>query len=437
MSMRRLQTRWWMVGNLATWGLATFGAASAVADNWPQWRGARHDGVSTEAPAAAAWDLDADVQWSLPLPGPAGSTPVLWEDRLFLTSAAGEELLLLCISTRGEELWRRSLSDGNETVRSDEGNYASPSPATDGQHVWTFVGTGALACHTTEGQPVWQFNVQDRYGALQIQFGMASTPLLHEGRLYLQLIHGDGNPQTREALVVCLDAASGEEIWQAARPSDGRDECEHSYASPTLFLDGPAPLLLTHGADYLVAHRLTDGSEVWRLGGMNPPGNYNPTLRFVASPVAAEGMIVVPSAKGGPVFGLTGAGQGDVTRNEQAVKWRMPRNTPDVPSPLIHDGLVYLCRENGALICVDAETGEELYQERLIDDRHRASPLWVDGKIYVASRRGVVSVVKAGREFELLARNAIGEEISASPIFADGVFYVRTFESLKAIGRQP
>jgi len=405
----------------------------SAAENWPAWRGPRHDGVSREAPAPAAWDIAQDVAWSLPLPGPAGSTPIVWDDRLLLTSASGEELVLICASTQGEELWRRTLSEGNEAVRSDEGNFASPSPSTDGRHVWTLVGTGVLACHALDGTPTWQFNVEDRYGALDLQFGMASTPLLHEGRLYLQLIHGDGDPQTREARIVCLDAATGDELWQTERPSDGREECEHSYASPLLFLGGKQPLLLTHGADYLIAHRLNDGGEVWRLGGMNPPGSYNPTLRFVSSPVAAEGMIVVPSAKGGPVFGLTGAGEGDVTSDKTAVKWRMPRNTPDVPSPLIHDGLVYLCRENGTLICLDAETGEELYQERLVDDRHRASPLWVDGKLYCVSRRGIVSVVKAGRSFELLARNATGEDISASPVFANGVLYLRTFASLKAL----
>ena len=404
-------------------------------ENWPEWRGPARDGVSTEVNVPVDWNKTKNVAWRLALPGPAGATPVVWGERIFLTSVDEEKLVLLCVSTKGEVLWRRVVAPGNKDVRGDEGNSASPSPATDGKHVWTFMANGVLACYTVTGEEVWKLDVQDRYGKLSIAFGMTSTPILDQGRLYLQLIHGEGKTETREAMVVALDARTGREIWKQPRPSDARAECEHSYASPILYRDDRREFLISHGADYVVAHRLNDGNELWRCGDLNPKGNYNPTLRFVASPVAAAGMIVVPSAKNGPVLALRADVQGDVTGLDSALHWKLPQNTPDVPSPLVHNGLVYLCRENGNLICLDAKSGERLYEERTTRDRHRASPVYADGNVYLTARKGIVTVVKAGRDFQILSQNDLGEAMSASPVISNGRIYLRTFDALYAIGR--
>jgi outer membrane protein assembly factor BamB len=410
-------------------GFAVASAAGVLhADNWPQWRGAKLDGISAEKNLPTVWSKTENVLWRLPLPGAAGSTPAVWNDRIFLTSADGDDLVLICASTAGKELWKKTLSSGNRRVRDDEGNYASPSPSTDGKQVWAYVGTGHLACFTVDGEEVWQADLQERYGKFDIQFGMTSTPVLDAGRLYLQLIHSGG------AWAIALDAATGKEIWKQKRPSDARSECEHSYASPIVYRDGDLELLLTHGADYIVAHRLSDGAEVWRCGGLNPPGNYNPTLRLVASPVAAPGLIVVPSAKNGPVLGLDPRSKGDITDSSEGHRWVRPRNTPDVPSPLVHDGLVYLCREDGTLIVLEAASGEELYQKRAHGDRHRASPLYADGHVYLTARDGTVTVVKAGRTFEIVSQNKMEESMCSSPAVSNGRIYLRTFNALYAIG---
>lgn len=407
--------------------------STATAENWPQWRGAKLDGMSAEKDLPTAWSKDEHIAWKLDLPGPAGATPVVWEDKIFLTTVDGEKLELWCVGTDGKVLWKQLVSTGNKEVRGDEGNSASPSPCTDGQHVWAFMANGVLACYDMDGKEVWKIDVQDRYGKLSIAFGMTSTPVLDGDKIYLQLIHGEGNPATREAVVVALDKLTGAEIWKVDRPSDGRDECEHSYASPVLYRDGDREYLLTHGADYVVAHDLKDGSEIWRCGGLNPKANYNPTLRFVASPLAVPGLIVVPSAKNGPVLGINPDAQGDISESRSSIKWVRDQNTPDVPSPLLVHGLVYLCRENGNLICMDAKTGEEFYQEATERDRHRASPVYADGKIYLTGRKGVVTVVQEGKEFKILSRNDLGEEISASPAISNGTIYLRTFKALYAI----
>jgi outer membrane protein assembly factor BamB len=420
---------WLMLGFLLACSTAS---RLARADNWPQWRGARMDGVSSETGLPAEWDVQSgkNIAWKLALPGPAGATPILWGDHIFLTSVDDSELVLIAADTSGKQLWKRKVDSGNRFVRGDEGNSASPSPSTDGKHVWTMMGTGALACYDFDGNLIWKTDLQQRYGEFVIQHGFASSPVLDGDRLYLQLIHS-GGPK-----VVCLDKETGKQIWVQSRITDALEESVQSYATPTIYRDDHRSLLLTHGGDYIIAHRLSDGEEVWRCGGLNPKGTYNDTLRLVASPLAVPGMIIVPSAKNGPVLALHPDGHGDITDDKATHYWTHSRNTPDVPSPLIHDGLVYLCRENGNLICLDSQSGEQLYEHRTHADRHRASPLYADGKLYIASHDGTVTVVKTGRQYEELASNAMGEDISASPITADGTLYLRTFEALYAI-RKP
>ena len=418
-----------------TMGLAALGTASAKADNWPQWRGVANDGISPERNLPVQWNASENVAWRHPLPGPAGSTPVVWGDRIFLTTVDAEgNLLLMCISSEGKTLWQQTIDKGNQDVRGDEGNSASNSPVTDGTHVWAMVASGVLGCYTMDGEERWKFNVADRYGKLDIQFGMTSTPVLDQGKLFLQLIHGDGRDKTEEARVVCLDGLSGKEIWSRKRLTGATQENEHSYTSPIIYRDAERSYLVTHGGDYAIAYRLEDGEEIWRCG-LNPHGaSYHPTLRFVASPAAGEGMIIIPSAKNGPVVSLSADAKGEIEEQSPAILWRHDKGTPDVPSPLYHEGLVYLCRENGVLVCVDAKTGEIVYENRLFSDRYRASPVYADGKIYAVARTGVISVVRAGREFELLAQNEMGEQVSSSPVVANGRIYVRTFDALYAIG---
>ncbi|MCI0416114.1 PQQ-binding-like beta-propeller repeat protein [bacterium] len=365
-------------------------ASVLSAENWPHWRGPRRDGTSGETKLPVKWSQTENVVWRLPLPGEAAATPVIWGDRIFVTSASGNELVLLCISKAGKILWQRTAGTGSNTARGDEANLAAPSPTTDGQHVWAFFGSGDLVCFDFDGKQIWKTNLQQRYGKFNLYFVMSSSPLLDGNRLYLQLIHTDAS------LVLALDKATGKEIWKQQRSSDARDECKHSYASPFLYRDGKDEFLLIHGADYITAHRLNDGGEIWRCGGLNPGDRYNPSLRLVASPVAIPGLIVVPSAKNGPVLGLKPDGKGNITESRQNYHWKMLAGTPDVPSPLIHGGLVYLCRENGDLSVLDAQTGRKLYLEHTHQSRHRASPVYGDGKIYVTSREGTVSVVKAG-----------------------------------------
>lgn len=404
--------------------LTAFGA------NWPQWRGSNHDGVSLETGLATDWSDEKNVDWKLPLPGVGSGTPIVWEKQIFVITATDKGIALMCIGTDGKALWQRVISEDKGKGGRGEGNGASPSPATDGQRVYAVSGSGEYVAFDFAGKEIWRTNLQERYGKFRYDFGFHTTPLLHKGRLYLQLIHPGA------ARVVSLDAASGKEVWSAERPSDGIAECRHSYASVCLWSDGPKALLVSHGNDYAIGHDLNDGREVWRVADLNPKTGYNRTLRFVASPVAVLGMIVIPSAKNRGVVALRPDASGLIGKGGVGEIWRLDSGTPDVPSPVVYGSEVYLCRENGVLICLDAKTGKQHYSERTHNQKHRASPLAADGKIHLTASDGTVTVVKAGPKFEVLARNKMADSITASPAVANGKIYLRGHRHLFAIGAQ-
>lgn len=408
---------------------------TANALNWPQWRGPQENGIAPNQTIPLEWSSQKNVIFRVPLPGPSGATPVVWGERIFLTSADGDDLLLMCFDTAGTQRWSKKITTDNQVVREGEGNSASPSPITDGQHVWAMFGDGTLVCLTVEGEEVWRKDLQRDYGKFEIQFGMTSSPVLHQGSLYLQLIHGVWNDDPSQGTLAALDANTGQEQWKTIRQTPAVAENKHSYASPVIFDNDQYHYLISHGADYVMAHDLKSGKEIWRCGGMNPTENYNQFLRFVASPAVGKNLIVVPSAKGGSVLAIRPGGAGDIT-DSPFVVWKLEKGTPDVPSPIVTDDLVYLCRENGILVCVDAQSGEEYYAERTDSHLHRASPVLIGNTVLLTSRRGVTTVVQTGKQFRQLAVNDLEATISASPAIAGGRIYLRTFDALYAIGEK-
>lgn len=403
--------------------------ALARGENWPQWRGPHNDGISTETNLPAEWSETKNIAWKLKLPGMGGSTPVVWGDRIFVTSADGKDLVLLCVGTDGKVLWKGNLGTGDRPWQRNEANNASPSPCTDGRHVWAMDGTGELVCFDFAGKEAWRCNLQDRYGAFRQQWGgMHMSPLLEGDRLYLSFMHQKG------AWVVALDKAKGAEVWKIERKSDASRESKDSYASPTLAHSGKDAFLITHGADYTIAHRLSDGGEIWRVGDLNYKDKYRGDWRLVASPGVSNDLIVIPTAKTGGVVAVKPDAHGLVLTGSEYEIWRKQRGTPDVPCPLIHDGLVYLCRD-GIISCLEAKTGQELYEQRIHAARYRGSPVYADGKIYLTARDGVVTVVKAGPKFERLAENKLPDQIAASPAISGGRIYFHGFETLFAIGQ--
>ena len=408
----------------------------AVADDWPTWRGPGFDGISSAENLPTEWSREINVRWRLEMPGAGASTPIVRGGRIYLTSAVkdSEELVVMAVDLAGKPVWTKPVTSAAFSFRGRgqfalETNPASPSPVSDGERLVTLFGNGVLAAFDLDGNELWRVDLVERYGELRLFFGLSATPFLHDGRLYLQLLNT--NAQT----VVALAALNGEEVWKHERQTDAEKECLHSYASVLVAEIGGQDQLLVHGADYITGHSLADGAELWRHGAINPRDGYNPSLRLVATPVWADGLLVVPTAKRGPVFGLKpGGALGDITGSEKHLAWKLERGTPDVPSPLVHGGLVYLSGERGTLTVLDAGSGEEVYAERVHESTHRGSPVYADGKIFLVATDGTVSVIKPGREFEILAKNSVDERLAASPVIVGDTIYLRGYEALYAIG---
>jgi len=248
--------------------------------------------------------------------------------------------------------------------------------------------------------------------------GLHTTPLLHGDRLYLTLLHYEGQ------WVIALDKATGKDIWKVARPTDAKGENTNAYTCPLVWQNAKEPCLVVAGSDYVTGHRLSDGGELWRLRTYQ---GKDTNIRVISSPVATSDLLLAGTSRGNdPLFAIKPGATGTIKPDGPFIQWSLPKGAPDVPSPLIHDGLVYLCKaEFGLLTCLDLATGKELYNQRLQHGKYRASPVFADGKIYVTSHDGYVSVVKPGPKFELLADNMLEDNFSASPAISNGRIYLR------------
>ncbi len=426
-----------IVKSLFTILLASATSTVGSMDNWPQWRGSNFDGISRETNLPTSFAKENQL-WRVELPGPGGASPIVWEDNIFVSTVDGTKLALMCFGIDGQMKWQQPVEGRNQNIRMDSGNSASPSPVTDGKHVWVMMTTGILHCFTFDGELKWKQDMQDKYGRFEIQFGMTSTPILDKGKLYFQFIHGDMRDRsaTSTGQLIALNADDGSEVWTHVRKTDAIAENKHAYTTPAIFRNDEREFIIVHGGDYTTGHSLKDGNELWRIGGLNPKGaDYNPFLRFVASPTCSKSLIVIPSAKSGPVIGVSPDVTGSVMTDDDAVVWQLERGTPDVSTPVISNGLVYLARENGVFMCLDAKTGEKLYEQRLLRDKHRSSPVAANSNIYLVGRDGTAVVIAEGRDFKLVSQTDLDEDTTASPAISNGRIYVRSNESLMAFGK--
>jgi outer membrane protein assembly factor BamB len=415
---------------LLTCFLLLLGFSVSLHADWRTWRGPSKDGISTAKNLPDVWNEKENVLWKFALPAAGSSTPIVVGDKVFLTLEKDKEVRIYCISTMGRELWWRKVCETNGKGNGERTN-ASATPSSDGEKVFVTTGTGEVVAFDVSGNEKWRFNAQDRYGKFRFGFGFHSTTVLHEGRLFLQLIHSAAQ------LVVSVDSTTGKEVWNVERKSDGVAECEHSYASPTVHRQGDLSVLITHGNDYCIGHDPATGKELWRIADLNPKDRYNRTLRFVASPVASNGFVVAPSAKnrGVSVVRLAEA-KGRIGKGGVGELWRMDKGTTDVTSPLLYEGILYLCKENGTVLCLDAKTGEQLYQERFHGQTYRGSPVAFNGRILFTARDGTFTLLKAGKSYNLLVKNKLDDEFTASPAISRDRLYLRGYKFLYAIGKK-
>ena len=412
---------------LATVAAVFLTTAPVSAENWPSWRGPTGDGVTSES-VPITWDTETNVSWKLEMPAWTGSTPVIWEDLIFLNVADEETIELWCLDrTTGQPLWKRFLSGGNRRVRKQ--NMSSPSPVTDGEHVWVMTGTGFLRAFDFDGTERWSRDIPGDYGPFGLNWGYASSPLLHDGALYVQVLHGMRTDDP--SYILRIDAATGETIWRQERPTKAQRESPDSYTTPALLqYDGTTEIVVT-GGDAVTGHALETGVELWRADGLNPTRNR--AYRLIASPVIMGDIIIAPT-RVRPLLALRAGGRGDVL--DTHVIWQAD-NGPDVPTPVTDGEYLYIINDRGVVYVHDVRTGELIYgPQRIQRGTYSASPVIAGGKLYVTNEGGLTTVFKTGPEFQVLSENPLDDYVLSSPAVSDGQIFIRTTQYLYAIGER-
>jgi outer membrane protein assembly factor BamB len=399
-----------------------------VAADWPQWRGPSLDGTSAETNLPVRWSKDENITWKLAMPAWSGSTPIVWRDQIFLNVSDGRDLHLWSIDrNRGTVQWTRRLSGGDTRMRKQ--NMSTPSPVTDGRHVWVMTGTGILKGFDFSGKELWTRDIQQEYGRFGLNWGYGSSPLLYDGSLYVQVLHGMKTDDP--SYVLRIDASTGKTIWRVERPTKARRESPDAYSTPAVLHYGNTTEIVITGGDVVTGHDPATGRELWRADGLNPTDN--PAYRIVASPVVAGELILAPSRER-PLLALRAGGRGDVTASHRL--WEF-NNGPDVPTPVTDGTYVYSINDRGILYILDLKTGATVSgPHRLRNGTYSGSPVLADGRIYITDEDGVTSVVRAGLKFEVLAENDFGEYTLSSPAVSEGQIFIRTDAFLYAIGER-
>jgi outer membrane protein assembly factor BamB len=446
-----------LLARIVAFAVLFFSAPAAQAQQWPSFRGPSASGVADGHPAPTTWDVPAskNVKWNTPLPGLGLSSPVVWADRLFVTTAVkeGEEQKLkvglygdikpveekdvmlwkvFCLDRNtGKVLWERTAQKGVPQVkRHPKSSHANPTCATDGARVVAFFGSEGLYCYDNDGKLLWKNDLgyldSGFYAVKDAQWGFASSPVIHDGKVIVQC------DVQKDSFVAVYSLADGKEVW-----STGRKDFP-TWSTPTIYVDprGGPTQVLCNGFNEMAGYDFADGKRLWRLrkGGDIP----------VPTPLvdSKNDLILLASAHGpqAPLFAVRPSARGEITLDDgkessEAVAWSKQRFGNYMQTPILYGDLLYGCRDNGVLMCLDPKTGKELYTQRLEGGvGFTASPVAADGKLYFTSEDGQVHVLKAGRTFEELAVNPLGEICMATPAISEGALFFRTQSHVIAVG---
>ncbi len=395
------------------------------AENWPQWRGPNQDGVVLSKGYPTSWSEDTGTVWKVKLPGWGTSTPAIWEDHIFVTGEEDSKNVLICLDRKGQKQWQVAFgpSAGN---RNSKASGANPSPITDGTYVYVYFRSGDLACVDFVGHVVWQMNVQETHGPDRLNWDLGTSPVLTTNNVVIAVMHQG------PSYLLALDRRTGEQVWKQERDLGAPAESRDSYTTPLVLDEGGQEALVVLGADHVTANNADTGAEIWRFGGLNPEGRRN--FRQIASPVATEEFIIAPYARGETLVAIRRGGKGDITATHQA--WIVYNLAGDVPTPVAHDGNLYLCGDRGDVACLEVATGKELWKERLPRNRYpySASPILAGGNLYLTREDGTTFVLRVGDTSELIATNVLRENTYATPAFVDGRVILRTSDYLFCIG---
>jgi outer membrane protein assembly factor BamB len=410
--------------------LAVFACSTALAENWPQWRGPAGNGVSSEEGLPIAWSEESGVAWKVAIPEWGTSTPAVWGDAIFLTTQQDDKLLVLRLNKRdGSVVWTRQVGT-SDTVREAEKrsgqkfhqlhNNASPSPVTDGELVVVHFGDGELAAYDFRGERLWQHNLQADYGRYTVWWGHANSPILF-GDLVISvcmqdsLIGLEAAKSQATSYLVAHHKRTGKEVWKTMRMTGAEAEQGDSYTTPILFRTPSRLEMLVMGANQLDAYDPSSGKQFWSLPGI--VGG-----RTITGPTAAHGLVYATQGMRGNLLAVKVDDDGEL--DPKAVVWKHSENTSDTCCPVVWDGLLFTISDNGIVQALDAHSGK-LYWKQRIAGNYKASPVAAEARIYFTNLKGTTTVISASTRFEKLAENQLEDEFTASPSISDGRMYLR------------
>jgi outer membrane protein assembly factor BamB len=424
--------------------------------SWPSFRGPQASGYVDGQNLPDKWDpkTGENILWRTPIPGLAHSSPVVWGNQLFVTSAVSSDpkasfrpglygdgdaskdrspqrwMLYALDKKNGKVLWERQAFEGEPIdKRHIKSTYANSSPATDGRIVVAWFGSQGVYAYDVKGRFLWKVDLgRIDLGAYDIptyEWGPASSPIIWNNLVILQC------DTQADSFLLALDAATGKTVWKTDR------EEIPSWGTPTVATTSSGPQLITNASNYIRGYDPQTGKELWRLGGSS---------KITApTPVFSDDVIVVVSGRGPerPIFVVNPTARGDVTlpggkTSSDSVVWSMTGRGSYMPTPLAYGGKLYVLGNNGLFDAYELKSGREVYRQRLslVGSGFSASPVAADGKIYLSNEDGEILVVAAGEKFSHIATNSMGELLMATPALSDGVMYVRSSQSLFAIGRK-
>ncbi|MFC2123490.1 PQQ-binding-like beta-propeller repeat protein [Bacteroidota bacterium] len=419
---------------------------------WSMYRGYFASGVLDNANLPDTWDAESgeNIMWKIEVPGLGLSSPVIWGDKLFITTAISEqdksglktgiygdidpvedesehEWIVYCLDKHtGKILWERTSHKGiPEQKRHPKSTHANSSVATDGNYVVAFFGSEGLYCYDLEGELQWEkdFGILRSvfFIAESAEWEFASSPIIHEGVVIIQC------DVMENSFIAAYDVTTGKELWKQSR-----DEYP-GWCTPNIYTDGERKCIAVNGYKHTGGYDFNTGEEIWKFSG----GGDIP----IPTPIVGEGMIYFNSAHGrqSPILAVNSDASGDITLKEdetvnEHIPWSIPRGGSYMQTLLLYKGLLYNLGWNGRLWCFDAKTGKEIYREKLGGAKSfTASPVAADGRIYAVSDDGVVHVVQSGDNFKVLTENGLNDVCMVTPAITDGIIYFRTASDLIAV----
>ena len=397
---------------------------SASADqNWPTWRGPLFSGAAPDANPPVEWDEDRNIRWKVSLPGLGHGTPIIWENRIYVSSATAPDasgkvkfIVTALNGSDGSVAWEKVAREQSPHDGLHQTNtYASNSAVTDGNRLYAYFGSMGLYCYDMDGNLQWEKDLGDM--RTRNSFGEGSSPALHGDRLVLNWDH-EG-----QSFIVALNAATGDEQWRK-----DRDESS-SWATPLIVEHGGKTHVITSATNLIRSYDLSNGDILWQCGGM--------TANTIPSPIYdGEYLYAMSGFRGNALVVIRmDAAKGDITGTD-AVVWNYDRDTPYVPSPLLYDNVLYFLKSNNNLLSAfNAKTGEALYSAERVEGLRNvyASPIGAGGRIYIADREGSIVVLQSGPGAKVLATNKLDDGFSASPVAVADALYLRGERNLYCI----